>query len=388
MLSRSLAYASGAIPPGQGMIEAVRRLGLGDPSWLIAYAPEDAPLDAFVDAVRRCYPKATVCGCTSYQGTFSQDGFSRKIVVLAADAAEEIRLVTSLRDCGPNDAREVARGACEELMGQMGRAPDMLFLYATPGSEERILEGISDYFGPLPVFGGSAGDDHIAGRWRVFSESGTSQAGFVLGAVSSPRSVRGGFLGGYLPTEHSGQVTRASGRVVYEIDRQPAARVYNTWTQGAIGAQVEHGGSVLSETTLFPLGKNVSHSGAMPQRLLAHPSAVVGSSGAIRLFTEFQTGDTITLMTSSPRSLVQRIERVVERTRSGVSGELRGGLFLYCGGTLSVTLDLADEIPSSLRRLCPNVPFVGVATLGEQGAFFPRGGNYHGNLMCVAVLFF
>ncbi len=33
------------------------------------------------------------------------------------------------------------------------------------------------------------------------------------------------------------------------------------------------------------------------------------------------------------------------------------------------------------------VPFVGIATFGEQGTFINKAESWHGNLMCSAVLF-
>ncbi len=370
------------------MVQAVRALELGRVSWALVYAPFDAPLTEFMEAMRRVHPGIACAGCTSHLGTFTAQGFGPQIVVLAGRLEDGVECLPALRDCRESNARQIAASVCREFRNRFGGKPNMLLLHATPGFEERILEGVAEVFGPgVPVFGGSAADNDIRGGWKVFSEVGVSSQGFVLTALQSARPIQGGFLGGYLPTEHSGTVTRASGRIVYEIDGRPAAAVYNLWSQGAIEAQLTAGGSVLAETTLMPLGKDITSSGSMPRRLLAHPAEVSASDGAMTLFTEFGAGDQVTLMTSTPGNLVGRIGRVVQRTLGAGAAHPKAGLFLYCGGTLSVTQHLANQISKSFQEVAPNVPFVGLATLGEQGSFFAGSGNHHGNLMCVAVLF-
>jgi len=65
-----------------------------------------------------------------------------------------------------------------------------------------------------------------------------------------------------------------------------------------------------------------------------------------------------------------------------------GGLFVYCGGSLVVILDRASEISREFTKGAGDIPFVGVATFGEQGCFVgKRKANRHGNLMCSVVLF-
>jgi len=41
----------------------------------------------------------------------------------------------------------------------------------------------------------------------------------------NPRGIFGAFVSGYFPTEYKGKITKAKGRVIYEIDGRPAAEV-------------------------------------------------------------------------------------------------------------------------------------------------------------------
>jgi hypothetical protein len=183
-------------------------------------------------------------------------------------------------------------------------------------------------------------------------------------------------------------VTKSEGRKVLEIDGLPAALVYNEWTGGIISSELRNGGVVLFKTNLQPFGRVVDESMGVPMRVLCHPHEVTGS--ALTFFAEIPAGEEITLMLGSQTQLMSRMGKVIDRAvggkRSGLS--LKGGLFVYCGGSLGVILDRAADISHEFTKGAGDIPFVGVATFGEQGCFVgKRKANRHGNLMCSAVLF-
>jgi hypothetical protein len=60
---------------------------------------------------------------------------------------------------------------------------------------------------------------------------------------------------------------------------------------------------------------------------------------------------------------------------------------LYSGGCLSVAGAEASRIASEFQNASGDVPFIGLATFGEQGCFFDKGQSHHGNLMCAGLLF-
>jgi hypothetical protein len=368
----------------------VEAFGLRDPSFLLAYATVEFPLQKLVDGLRRNFPSAPIFGCTSYQGVFSREGFFRGAALLAGEPGDGLQVAAVARHASAGDARGKAQAACRELVAALnGKPPRLILMHATPGFEERILEGIESVVGhEVAIFGGSAADDSIAGGWQVFAGTTMVQQGFVLAAFSSPEDIHGGFLGGFLPTSRSGRVTKSEGRKVLEIDGRPAALVYNEWTGGIIDDEVRNGGVVLLKTNLQPVGRVVDEVMGVPMRVLCHPHEVIGS--ALTFFTEIPAGEVITLMLGSQTQLMSRMGKVIKRAVGGQKNglSLKGGLFVYCGGSLGVILDQAPRISSEFKKGAGDIPFVGVATFGEQGCFIgKRKANRHGNLMCSAVLF-
>ena len=359
------------------------------PTWALLYGVEDCCFAAIMSALRRRYPTLSVFGTTSFRGIFTRQGFIRDPTLLVADADDEIVPAIVLQRATAEEARSKAQAACHAILKQLGKAPSMLLLHATPGFEERILAGVHDVFGKdVPLYGGSAADDKLAGKWQVFANGEFCDQGFLLIGMSKAQPPSGGFLSGYLPTDHGGRVTRASGRIVYEIDGRPAAEVYNEWTNGAIATELGRGGDIMSKTNLLPVGRTVGNAHAMPRRLLAHPrEVVIDGVKALSFFAEFKKGEEVGLMTSTRDPLVSRVRRAVQRARGVTRGSPRGALLVYCAGCLGVMLDKADQIAAEFAQEVGEAPFVGICTFGEQGTFFEKAESWHGNLMCSAVLF-
>ena len=358
------------------------------PAWILMYGPDDSPFERIMSTIARRYPGVPVLGATSFRGVFTSNGFSRDVALLVSEESDGIALTVSLREVGAAYAKTASQMACQEMEQKLGKRPSTLLLHATPGFEERILEGVRSAYGnEVPVYGGSAADDSLSGRWKVFANGSVCGEGFLLVGLSCPEAPMGSFLGGFLPTEHCGTITKVDRRQVVEIDGKPAAAVYNAWTGGIIASELVTGGNVLLKTDLFPLARSLDNSLGMPRRLLSHPHHVEADTKALSFFAEFARGDKVTLMTSTREPLISRVRRSVQRARGTNKTRPRGGLLVYCGGSLGGMLDQADKISSEFAAELGRAPFVGIATFGEQGTFFNKAESWHGNLMCSALIF-
>jgi hypothetical protein len=360
------------------------------PAWAILYAVEEFPIERFISRFAEAFPGVPLLGSTSFHGVFAGRRLFRGGALLCAEEDDGVLMATSLRSVGAEHGRAAAAAAARELVQALGKTPDMVALHATPGFEESVLLGIGDALGAVEVYGGSAGDDAIAGHWKVFNERGAAAEGFVLAGLSTPSpnvALRGGFLSGYLPTGRRGIVTAARKRVIERINDEPAALVYNRWTGGVIARYLGKGGNVLLETNLHPLARVIGASAGVPQRLLSHPHEV-HPDGGLGLFTDILVGEEVELVIGTPDPLVTRVGKVVARALGRTSGRVTGGLLVYCGGCLAAVTERADEIAATFDTAIGGAPFIGVATFGEQGCFTVGRGklNRHGNLMCSSVL--
>ena len=59
-----------------------------------------------------------------------------------------------------------------------GELPQLVLLHTSPGLEEVVLAGIDAEFGAtVPVVGGSAADDGVAGQWQLCWDEGRDHKG-------------------------------------------------------------------------------------------------------------------------------------------------------------------------------------------------------------------
>lgn len=358
--------------------------------WALVYATVDQDIRAAISSLSQRMPDTQIFGCTSSTGIFCPRGFVRGVQVLLAEENDGILAEATTRACSAISARRLARDAAAELVQRLGEPPATMLLHATPGFEERILEGIEEAFhGHVPpVYGGSAADDDLSGKWKVFGGGKIETEGFVLAAFSSPRKVWGSLVAGYLPTSSKGTVTRATGRVVHEIDGRPAADVYDKWRYGALASKLGTTSTILADTTMHPLGKQIDKLRGIPRYLLGHPHQFLADR-SLSLFAEVAVGEELVLMMGTPASLLERTEQAVTRAMgSDRSATLQGAILIFCGGCVMALGDAAREVPVTFQKQVRGAPFIGAATFGEIGCFpGPTPMNRHGNLMCDAVLF-
>lgn len=337
----------------------------------------------------------TVHGGSSCLGVMTQNGFA------AADQAglglfavwdAEGDYGSAVRSIG-SSARAAASEAIKSALndaGRPGELPDLVWLTAVPGQEEEVIAGFQDVLGDgIPIVGGSAADNSIAGDWFAFDTGIVETDGIAVSVLFPSRPISTAFQSGYAPTTKRGTVTRAEGRRLFEIDGKPAAAVYADWSGLDISPDENDAAAmILAESTLAPLGRQAGYVADVPFYLLAHP-AYANSDGSIDLFANVESGEQVTLMTGAIESLTARAGKVAamacDRSRL-TKDDIAGALVIYCGGCMLAVKDHMHSVVEGIDEALGGAPFLGVFTFGEQGQVID-GQNRHGNLMISCVSF-
>ena len=116
-----------------------------------------------------------VIGCTSSAAICTQDGYLNKEtgysgMMLFGGDLEVVTAGSAQTDETPREVgRKVAREAISKVKGE-DTEPDFFFMSASPANEEEYLEGIQDVIGNVPVFGGSAADNTVEGKWSILND--------------------------------------------------------------------------------------------------------------------------------------------------------------------------------------------------------------------------
>lgn len=263
-------------------------------------------------------------------------------------------------------------------------------LHATPGHEERLLEEVGPLVGDgVPLLGGTAADDDLSGKWAVFGPGGFAAGkGAVLAVVDWPGRAVVAMHSTALVTPTHGKVTRAEGRTVFEIDGQPAAEVYDRWLGGALSKALGAGGSILSDTSLTPLGVHRPGAGT-GSHVLIHPEAVVSGSNAMTTFKAVAPGQEVFLMKATKAAFLGRPASVVERLLADARikpAHLRGALLVYCAGCMLTVHESTSLMLDGFQGAVGKTPFIAGYFFGEQGCEVSGGKAEHGNLMTGVLL--
>lgn len=371
----------------------VARIGAA-PNYLLIYFTENYPADALLAALAMLPPSTKVQGCTSCHGVMTEQGMHSedgRALAMFGVRDENGAYGVGAAAMG-DDPRAAARGALEAALADSGRAgelPDMVWINAAPGREEEVLQGISDLVGTnVPLVGGSAADNRIAGNWRLLTRHDSFSDAVVVSVMMPALHVSSSFQCGYLPTTSSGIVTAATGRIVHAIGGRPAAEVYREWTGELLDGVPVAGGNILSLTTLAPLGRTLGKVGEVPLYTLSHPDALL-PDGSLSLFTEVAVGEELVLMTGSKTSLVTRAGRVAKAAvdrGNAAANSILGAVVVYCAGCMMTVQERLPEVVAELNAALGDKPYIGIFTFGEQGCLLD-GHPSHGNLMISSLVF-
>jgi len=370
------------------------------PDFVFLFSSVGYDEEKLLQEITRLLPGTKIYGGTSCLGPMTKDGFhvgKKASLAIMGISSEKITWGVggaNLDELSPREAGKAAVLAAIENAGKKKtEKPNIVFITPAPGKEEEILKGIEDIVGKeTPIFGGSSGDNQITGEWRQFVNDKVYSKGLAVAVAYTDLKISYFYEAGYPVTEKRGTVTRAEGRVIYEIDGRPAAEVYNEWTGGIFAKQLAQPGKVwgiLAEATFYPIAKVLRVPGMEPFYLAVHPLDI-RPDHSLGVFADMATGGEIVLLHGNWEILLNRFlttpTKALEKFKVK-KGEGLFALYTYCAGTmLAIPEKERPKMPLLVKEVIGDIPFIGTFTFGEQG-FVPGIGSHHGNLVNSIVIF-
>ena len=355
--------------------------------------------EKLLQEIRSLLPGTKIYGGTSCLGPMTNDGFhvgEKASVAIMGISSEKIVWGVGGANLDELSPREVGKTAVLTAIESAGKEktekPNMVFTTAAPGMEERILEGIIEIVGKdVPIFGGSSGDNTIIGEWKQYANDKVYQNGLALAVMYTDFKISFTYEAGYPVTEEAGTVTKAEGRVIFEIDGRPAAEVYNEWTGGVFDKQLKEPGKIwgiLAESTYYPIAKILRAPGREPFYLAVHPLDI-RPDHSLGVFADMKVGDEIVLLHGEWDILLNRSQTTPSKALEEFKikkGEAFFALYTYCAGNmLAIPEEERPKMPLLVKGTIGDIPFIGTFTFGEQG-LVPGIGNHHGNLVNSIIL--
>lgn len=209
-------------------------LGPGPFAIVILFASPSASPETLPARAAAAFPGTPVTGCTT-AGEISPAGYAEDEVVAVAlpkahFAVERVVIPDLDRLADADLVGALVRARQRLARARPGWQGEFAFLMVDGLSvrEDALAAALAPGLGPVPLFGGSAGDGTRFARTFVFDDGRALVNAAVLLMVRTDCRVRVFNLDHLVPTARRMVVTRAdpARRIVHEINAEPAAREY------------------------------------------------------------------------------------------------------------------------------------------------------------------
>lgn len=327
-----------------------------------------APLDGIEDLLQGISEGVgtdQIVGCTS-AGEISNEGLGFNSAVLAGIASDHIDFeIVSIQGLEKN-SEEAGRKLAEAF----SNTPQCLQIFSDglTGNGCALLKGIASVWGDrIPVTGGAAGDnDNFIkalqfGNGRIYSDSvcGIAFYGdFRLGM---------GVRSGWAPIGVSKMVTKAQGKVVYELNGEPALNVYERF----LG---QHADKLPAIGVEYPLGfiSPSAHTDEEDHYVLRATMSVDRKERSIAFAGEIPEGVVVNLTCGDKTSVLGAAETAAQMAQSAIGQATPQIIFCYSCMARKIVLGrrTEEEIERVQAQFDSHVPLIGFYTYGE---FCPVG---------------
>ncbi len=325
-------------------------------------------------------------GCTSSTGIIVPDGvISSNNGFAGMMTLDDENLIVGLacHEAG-KDPRAIGRKVAIQAVqnAKSTRAPAYFYMVASPRQEEDYLMGIQDVIGRVPMFGGSAADDTVEGKWKIICNDKVFTDGVAVAFFYTDTEICTSYTGAYRETENIGIITEVKdNRTLVSIDKVSALKKYANWIDR--DPKELQGNKLLEASITKPLGVKDPLGNLVVVR---HP--MFGNDMGTRTVTD----DTITLGNKVvPGTAIIQLETTVDElinstgntlidVRKQLYAEPAAYFLVHCGGRRLAIGDRVEEVYKQLVKETKGVPFITIFTFGEYG-YDEHSANICGGLM-------
>lgn len=206
----------------------------GDLSLVVLFLSPQTDVSGLIDEAQRVFAPAQVVGCTT-AGEIGETGYTEgKIVAVGFPQTHFHTRTILIDDLDQFDAQNLIERMIRNRNHMAGATPDwtsdftFLLIDGLSTKEDMLTSQLSVGLGPVPFFGGSAGDGTDFGKTYVLHGGRAHSNAAILIQVRSRCPIRVFKTDHLIPAQKRMVVTGAdpARRIVHEINAEPAAREY------------------------------------------------------------------------------------------------------------------------------------------------------------------
>lgn len=336
--------------------QLVDALGTDALALVILFLSPQTDLDRFIAAARGRFGDAQIVGCTT-AGEIGPAGYSDGEIVAigmpAAYFAATTMLINDLHDIRPQEKITLMiqnRNALATAHADWPSEFAFLMVDGLSTREDALAADLAMGLGPVPLFGGSAGDGEDFGVTKILCDNEFRSNAAVLVQLRSKCPIRVFKTDHLQPTEQRMVVTGAdpTKRLVHEINAAPAAREYAR----LLGKDPE-------QLTTFTFA---AHPVVVRIGEQTHVRAIqrVGDNDELVFFSAIDEGMVLTL--AEPDDMVTHLDREL----AALAQVDKPDMILGCDCLLRRVEATQKQVTSEISRVLKKHRVIGFSTYGEQ----------------------
>ncbi|WP_282150870.1 FIST N-terminal domain-containing protein [Ruegeria atlantica] len=331
---------------------------LGDDllSLVILFVSSGADAAAVISEAVDAFAPTPVIGCTT-AGELADCGYGEDQIVAIGLPSSHFEVRTLLvPDLGNFSAQDIIDQMIRNRNEMAASAPDwkhefsFLMIDGLSTKEDALTSELAVGLGPVPLFGGSAGDGTRFGATYVLMDGQAMQNAAILTQVRTRCPIKVFKTDHLVPTARRMVVTKAdpANRIVQEINAEPAAREYAR----LLGKDPEQ----LTTFTFAAHPLVVQIGGQHHVRAIQR----VAGNGDLVFFSAIDEGLVLTL--AEPRDMVSHLEEEI----AALTQTTRPDTILGCDCILRRLEAQEKQKMGEISRLLAENHVVGFSTYGEQ----------------------
>lgn len=331
-------------------------IGTGPFELVALFISPKADIHAIAEAASAAFAGAKVMGCTT-AGEIAADGYTEnKIVAVGLPKSHfesEILVVEDLSNFNGHlliDRMIQTRNALKQSRPDWDHEFNFLMIDGLSKREDALTSQIAAGLGPVPLFGGSAGDGDRFGQTFVIHDGKVLCNAALIAQVRTDCPVHVFKTDHFEPTDRRMVVTKASPdrRIVHEINAEPAAREYARLV-----------GKDPNQLTTFTFAAHplvVKIGGQHHVRSIQR----VAENGDLIFFSAIDEGLVLTL--AEARHMSEHLETEL----GGLAAARRPDSIIACDCILRRKEAEQNQMSGALSKLYSEYNVVGFSTYGEQ----------------------
>ncbi len=353
-----------------------------DAKLVFAYMSCDYDVKEVIQGIKTIYD-CPVIGNTSFTGVILPQGYiggdKPFVGIMVMGDPDMIVGVGFAKRKDYQSARDAGEAAAQtaRVMTKMPYKdePDLMYMAASPTEEEFFLKGANRVVGRVPLFGGSAADNTISGKWSLYLDDKVTNEGVAIALIYMNNGFVNEFTGAYRETKNMGIITKVEGtRCLKEIDGMPAVKKYAKW-RGMKTSELM-GDKLLSATITSPLGVKDRLGDLIAIR---HPM-FANEDLSMNIGANLSEGTTVIRMEATVDELVSSVGQTLKALNRQLKKPAVCYHLVHCGGRRAGIGDRINEVYDEIKKQVKDVPFIMEFTFGEYG-YVDDGRNTTGGLM-------